>query len=233
MAITVDASIAAASSDGGSAATVGPFSAVTGQLILITASLDQNSQPYVACTISNDGTALSWTTVVNAGAADTGTVAAFYTHLAADRTDLSVTITRGDINSDSPCVKAWLLTDHDAADILGAATNTTSTTENLTSASITPETSGVGFGVGTDYTQSGTPTSSDLTNVTTFDISGDISAIHGYKALSAGVGATANFNANGTPTGAWRYAWFEIRAGAGGAAAGMKRRWRMGLMGCN
>lgn len=233
MAITVDNSIARVSSDAGASAAVGPFSAVTGQLILATSQLDQNSQPYVAATIANDGTALTWTNIVNAGAADTGSVACWYTHLAADRTDLTVTVTRGDANGDSPSLKIYLLTDHDSADILGAITSATSTTNNLTTGSITPETSGMGFGVGNDYTEAGTPTSSDLTNVSAFDTTGDIAGLSGYKALTAAVGATCNLDAAGTAGGNWRYTWFEIRAGAGGAAAGMKRPWRMALMGAS
>lgn len=230
MPVTVDNSIARVSNDGGASAAVGPFNAVNGQLILATAQQDQNSQPFVAMTISNDGAALTWTNIVNAGGADTGSVACWYTHLTADRTDLTVTVTRGDANGDSPSLKIYLCDGHDTADILGASTTAASTTENLTSASITPETSGMGFGVGTDWTQSGLPTSSDLTNVSTFDTAGDISGISGYKALTAAVGATANFDAVGTPAGNWRYAWFEIRTAAGGAAA-TKRLWRMGLMG--
>ena len=231
MAITVTNSIGRASSDGGASIPVGPFNATSGQLILATSQLDQNSQPYVAATISNDGAALTWTNIVNAGGADTGSVACWYTHLAADRTNLTVTVTRGSADGDSPSLKIYLLDGHDTADILGASTTAASTTENLTSASITPETSGMGFGVGTDWTQSGLPTSSDLTNISTFDTAGDISGISGYKSLTAGVGATANFNAAGTPSpGNWRYAWFEIRAAAtAGPAAGLRT---FALTGC-
>lgn len=219
MAITVDNSIARVSSDGGASAAVGPFNATSGQLILAVACLDHNSQPYVAATIANDGTALTWTNIVNAGAADTGAVACWYTHLTADRTNLTVTVTRGNGDSDSPSLKIYLLSSHDSADILGASTTNTSTTNNLTTASITPETAGTGFGVGTDYTQAGNPTSSDLTNTSVFNTAGDISGISGYKSLSAGVGATCNLDAAGTAAGNWRYAWFEIRAAAGGATA--------------
>ena len=215
MAITVDNSIARVSSDGGASAAVGPFNAVSGQLILATGQLDQNSQPYVAATISNDGAALTWTNIVNNGAADSATVACWYTHLTGDRSNLTVTLTRGNTDSDSPSLKIYLLSGHDSSTILGASTASTSTTNNLTTASITPQTSGTGFGVGADYNELGLPSSSDLTNTSTFDTSGDIAGISGYKALTSGVGATCNLDAFGGSAAAWRYAWFEIRVAAG------------------
>ena len=231
MAITVDNTVAVVKSDGGSSVPTASFSATSGQLLLAMGMLDHNSQPYVAATISNSGTALTWTQIVNAGAADTGAICAWYTHLAADFTTRTVTLTRGSADSDTPALKVYILTDHDSADILGASTSTTSTTENLTSASITPETSGVGFGHGVDWTQSGNPTSSDLTNTSVINSAGNISGIWGYKNLTAAVGATANFNAAGTPSpGNWRYAWFEIRAAAtAGPAAGLRT---FALTGC-
>ena len=214
MAITVDNSLGRTSSDGGAATSVGPFNAVSGQLILATGQLDQNSQPYVAATISNDGAALTWTNIVNAGAADSASVACWYTHLSADRTNLTVTLTRGNADGDSPSLKIYLLSGHDTSTILGASTTNTSTTNNLTTASITPQTSGTGFGVGADYNELGLPSSSDLTNTSTFDTSGDISGISGYKVLTVSVGATCNLDAFGSSAAAWRYAWFEIRVAA-------------------
>lgn len=232
MAITVDNTIARVSSDGGASAAVGPFNATSGQLILATGQLDQNSQPYVAATISNDGAALTWTNIVNAGAADSASIACWYTHLSADRTNLTVTLTRGDVNGDSPSLKIYLLSGHDSTDILGASTTNTSTTNNLTTASITPETSGVGFGVGADYQELGLPSSSDLTNTSAFDTSGDIAGISGYKNVTAAVGATCNLDAFGGAAAGWRYAWFEIRV-ASGAATTAPRLWKMGLLGVN
>jgi hypothetical protein len=71
--------------------------------------------------------------------------------------------------------------------------------------------------VWTDWNQTGTPTSSDLT-VSGFDTSGDISGASGYKAIaSAGASVTGNMNSGGTPAGNWIC--FEIRAAA--AAGGI------------
>lgn len=213
MAITVDNSVARVDNLGAAAVTSGTFNATNGQCVLVTTQLDQNSQPYAAATISNNGVALTWTNIQNLGAANTGTVAAWYTVLSADRTGLTVTITRGDVNADSPTIKVYVLTNQNAT-VLGAQTNNTSTTNNLTTTGITPITDGVGFGIGNDYTQAGAPTSTDLTNFSTYDMAGNISGGTGYKSLTTGVSATANFDAAGTAAGNWRYLWVEIRAAA-------------------
>ena len=211
MSITVDNSLPRRSSDGGASITSDTFNAVTNDLILACGNLDQNGLAFVVPTISNNGAALTWTNIANIGASNSGTVCAWFTILASDRSGLTVTLTRGNTNADSPSIKIYLLQGHDSADVLGAITNNTSNTNNLTTASITPETSGVGFGIGTDWDQLGLPTSSDLTE-SGFDTPGDISGLAGFKDLTAGVAATANMDAAGGLSAAWRYVWFEIRA---------------------
>ena len=76
-----------------------------------------------------------------------------------------------------------------------------------------------GMGVGMDWNQLGTPTSTD-TEVG-FDISGAISGASVYKAAdTSGTGNTVslNFDAGGAGTAAWAYKLFEILPAAGAAA---------------
>lgn len=101
-------------------------------------------------------------------------------------------------------------------DPVGASTGNTWTTDPQTTASITPETSGIGICAASDWNAaSHSTTSSDLTIASFAFSSGNLDMCSGYKTLSAGVGATANLNAAATPNG--NYIWFEIRD-EGGAA---------------
>lgn len=238
MAITVDNSIARVSNDGGTAVTSGSFNVAAGDLIVVCANTDEaGNGGTVTITISdNQGPDLAWVQEgirSDTDGAQVGVVVAWYFHSASAISGLTVTITctGGTAVPDSPSIKVYLVQGHDSADILGALTENGSTTNNLTTASITPETSGVGFAVGTDWTEAGNPTSTDLT-ISSFTTSGDISGCSGFKTLSAGVGATANLDAGGTAAANWNYLWFEIRAAAGGGSpTGPPPKGSLALMG--
>jgi hypothetical protein len=97
----------------------------------------------------------------------------------------------------------------------GAQTEDDSTTNNLTTAALVPQTSGLGFAVGTDWTVPGVAVSSDLT-VDAVNNTNTIASVSGYKNLTAGLAATANLDAAGTAASEWQYLWFEVRAVSSG-----------------
>lgn len=217
-------SVAAAyvANSGGTAVTSGNFNVVANDLIVVIGHSDQLNTPAMTWAIADNQTPdLAYTEIARrdyaeAGSSNFGAVIAWYHKVVDAITGLNITLTvSGGSTPDSPAIKVLKFPagEYDPADIVGAITEGNLTTDPQTSASITPETSGTGVAVWTDFNQTGTPTSSDLT-ATGFNTAGNISGASGYKTLSAGVGATANMNSGGTPQG--NYLWFEIRAAAGG-----------------
>lgn len=123
-------------------------------------------------------------------------------------------------------IKAYVLTGGDATtptDTVGAANEGGSSTNSMTTTSITPGADGLLFVCGTDWQALGggttAPTSSDLTkDAATY--TGAIDAISGYKATANGVGVTANLDAAGTGTPQWKWVQANVRqAAAGGTFA--------------
>ena len=225
MPVSVDNTIERASNDGGTSVTSGTFDVVTDDLIVVTANCDENADvTLITFAISDNQTPdLSYTQIAQRARFDgtfEGGVSAWYHRVVSNITGLTITIAVSKAApgiTDSPSIKVYKATGYDTSTIVGAQTENGSTTNNLTTASITPQTSGAGFAVGTEWQELGVPTSSDLT-FSGFDTAGDISGGSGYKTLSEGVGATANLDAFGDAAAQWNYLWFEIRTAAAGGA---------------
>lgn len=216
MAVTVDNAVARVSNDGGSAVTSGSFDVAAGDLLVVCGNADQLNDSTVDVLLISDNQTpdLAWVAGPIRGASDSGAglVASWYFHSAGAISGLTVTLTAG-VSNDSPSIKVYKCTGHDSADILGAVNEGDLTTDPQTTTAITSETAGAYFAAWTDWNQTGTPTSSDLTE-SGFDTSGDISGASGYKAIgSASESVTGNMNSGGTPAGNWIC--FEIRAAAG------------------
>jgi hypothetical protein len=221
--MTISVAAAYVNNDGGSSVTSGNFSIASGDLIVVVANCDEgNDANNTTWTLSDSRTPdLAYTLIQERDGSDGDGGGVIAWHHLSSTTDGTYNVTvavSGSVSSDSPAVKVYKLasTDFDSADIVGASTENNLTTDPQTTAGITPETSGIGIAAWTDWNQTGTPTSSDLT-MTGFNTTGDISGGSGYKTLTSGVSATANINSGGAPSG--NYIWFEIRAGAGGSGA--------------
>ena len=218
--------------NGGTSVTSGAFDVTTGDLIVVAGNSDEGFNAPTFTISDNQTPDLVYTEIARRSDTDglDGAVIAYYHVVAAPLTGLTITLAVSGTDCDSPAIKVYkaAAADFDSADVIGALAEGDWTTSGQQTASITPETSGVGVMVATDWNQNGVPTSADTTE-TGFDTDGDISGMSGFVALSAGVGATADMTpATGTPSG--NYIWFEIRAAGGGAGATVKLR-RFGLMG--
>lgn len=117
--------------------------------------------------------------------------------------------------------KVYVVTGYDSAgtpvDATGVANRGASTTNNLSTDSVTPGAAGHLIACGTDWNQLGAPTSSDLQGedanptLDTGDFAGAISCAHGFKTVSSGVATTANLNAGGTAAAAWQWTQIVVR----------------------
>jgi hypothetical protein len=174
--------------------------------------------------VTNNGTALTWTTVAERSKSDSGGLSGyagiFVAALAGARTGMTVTftglaVTGGATNVGSPSMKVYVVTGGDIGTPVGGSAEGSSTTNNLTTTGLTTvRDSSLGFVAGSEWNVLGTPTSAD----TTFDgftAPTWISGGSGYKALStAGSSATFNLDAGGTAAAAWDWVSAEIKAGA-------------------
>lgn len=174
-------------------------------------------------TISNNGTALTWS---NRSERDLGDAGAQSGHssihtaeLTSGRTGMTVTAALSGTGAGAKALKVYCVTGYDSADPVGNAPGEGSSTTN----SITPtiisaveSANSLLFVVANDWNQLGTPASSDLT-IDTYNISGSISGLMGRKAGpgSAGSSATANLDAAGSSAPAWNWASVEIEPAGG------------------
>lgn len=225
MAVTVDNTIARVSNDGGTSVTSGSFNTTTGDGLVACFNTDTDNNSVLPGVAISDNQApdLTWVAINDRGPVDAGHGWAGNWYAAAPGIISGLTVT-GTCNggADSPSVKIYKLTGHDAADMAGAINEGNLTTDPQTTTAITSETAGAFFANWTDWNETGTPTSSDLT-VAGFNTAGDISGASGYKSIGApSSSVTGNMNSGGTPDGNWTA--FEIRAGAGAAAASLLAR---------
>lgn len=130
--------------------------------------------------------------------------------------------------------KLYVLTGVDVdgtpVDTVGANNEGGSTTNNLTTSSITPGANGFLICADTDWNQLGVfDSSSDLTQDTA-DYTGQISVCSGYKTTLSGVGVTGNLNAAGSS--AARHKWCQItvrEAAAAGRTTKNTRAFPLGM----
>lgn len=166
--------------------------------------------------VTNNSTALSWTELVKRSNADRGAAASdaaiWAAVLPSGRTGMTVTATATPVTGscDAIVLSLYVVT---GAQIGPTGTGGFSTTNSLTTTAITTSAdNSLLFAVGNDYSESGAPTSSDLT-LRAGDISGAISYITGYKSAgSAGSAATANLDGSGTSSVNWTWVVTEIPA---------------------
>lgn len=206
--------------------TTATFDTASGEVFVIIAHCDEGNDTAGITSVSltdNQGAPLTYNLIAERGAvlpaaATAGYVGAWW-FTAGSITGLTVTLTfNGNSGTGDCAVRVLKVTGNVSTTApVGASTSNAWTTDPQTTASITPQTSGIGICAASDWNAaSHTTTSSDLT-ISSFALSsGNLDMCSGYKTLSAGVGATANLNAAATPAG--NYIWFEIRDEGGGGA---------------
>lgn len=175
--------------------------------------------------ITNNSTALTWTTVGERNVADSGGLSGyagiFVAPLTAGRTGMTVTLTMTGVggfpnNINTPTIKLYVVTGADLVTPVGGSAEGSSTTNNLTTTGFTTVgASSLGFVSGCDWNALGTPVSSDCTADGGGAAGVSISYVSGYKVLGgAGSSATFNLDAGGTGAAAWDWASAEIVAAA-------------------
>lgn len=184
------------------------------------------------------GGGLTWTTQVQRTGTETtaGGMSAIHTAVGAGAS-MTVTYTRtlaiGGGISGRVSIKVYVCTGIDTAgtpvDSITANNEGGSTTNNLTTTSITAGADGLLLVADTDWSEAGAfQSSSDLTQ-DSVDYPGEISVCSGYKAVSNGASVTGNLNAAGT--GLVQHKWTQIIARAsGGGAAGQPTQRRFGMV---
>lgn len=234
MAIAVDLDPAWTTNTGTSNTQSATFSPQAGSLILAVACTDCDTGT-ITCTFTSSVGGLSWTDIgtVQVGTSG-GACHAAWSYTASAQTNMTITATWSGVGTTrGKGVKPVTFTGTTDTSAVTSQAQSTSGTNNLT-VSYTNGTDGSrGMGVGVDWNQLGTPTSTD-TEVG-FDIGGAISGLSVYKAANtSGTGQTVNINmdAGGAGAALWAYKLFEILPAAGAAATSLPllRRPPMGAL---
>src|SRR4029079_12676765 len=140
----------------------------------------------------------------------------------------------GGINNQRLSTKLYVLTGVDNAgtpvDTVGASNEGGSTTNNLTTTSVTPGANGLLMCCDTDWNALGAfEASSDLTQDTD-TYAGAISVCSGYKTCTSGAGVTGNLNAAGTSAAQHKWVQVTVReAGGGGRTTKNTRAFPLGM----
>jgi hypothetical protein len=191
---------------------------------LLVACVQGNADATGAETLSvADSGGLSWTKQVERTNLETtaGGDSAIFTAPQVTSAARTVALSRTSSSIRRIDLKVYVVTGADLAgtpvDTVTASNEGGSTTNNLTTTSLTPGADGLLFASDGDWGEGGTFQAGDLTQDTT-TYTGEYSVCCGFKACTAGVGVTANLNAGGT--GAVQHKWCQIivraAAGAGG-----------------
>ena len=229
MAIAVDQALAKVidenSTEGGLTVTSASFTAPANSVLLVCFYGDTNNNggtPTV--TVTNTGTSLTWNLIQIRAIGDSGATEGYAgAHYAVNASSQTITVTTtttviNQNNQKSLVAKVYVLTGADTTTPLDTSNEGSSTTNNLTTTSITAAGNGLFFAVGNDWNARGAPTSADLT-VDSYHNGSIGSATSGYKTVSAG---TVNGNLDGSGGAAcdWNWISFIIKE-AGGAGGGL------------
>jgi hypothetical protein len=222
MAVAVDASSPAIATNTTSANLT--CAAFNPPACLLVACIGADGTGNMTATVTNNGTALTWTNRSERDLGDAGAQsghASIYTaELTAGRTGMTVTLQVTGTGAGAKALKVYCVTGYDTSDPIGNTPGEGSSTTN----SITPtiisaaeSANSLLFVAANEFNQLGVPTSSDLT-IDTYNISGAASGLFGRKAgpTSAGGAATGNLDAAGTAAAAWNWASIEVEPAASG-----------------
>jgi hypothetical protein len=230
MAIAVDGSSPArwsGTTNTGGAITSSSFTAPADALLVLCANSDGDVTNVTAWAAAcSDSGGLTWTQRVARSVNETtdgsgSAIATARTTSSVSRTvSWAPTWTGGGANR-RQSARLYVLTGVDVdgtpVDTVGANNEGGSSTNNLTTTSLTPGGTGLIIVTDSDWNQLGVFTSSDLT-IDTADYAGQISVVSGYKTCTSGVGVTANLDAGGTAAAQHKWCQIIVRE-AGGAAA--------------
>ncbi|MER6575837.1 hypothetical protein [Nonomuraea sp. NPDC001023] len=208
MALAVDASSPAIVT-GTTPRATGSFLAPADSLLV---ALCASNSGNVTHTVTNSGTALTWTSRVKRDINDSGgnpAAVEIFTAPAVPSVARTVTLTSSN-GGDTVELKVLVITGADLAAPVGATGEGSSSTSNITPTVYTSTVAtSRAVGIASDSEQSGTPTTSDVGFA--WNVLGQTSGIAVHKAAdtpTAGTSVTLNFNGSGTR--AWNWAAIEI-----------------------
>ena len=199
---------------GGSASslTSAAFNVPAGSLVVVCVHMDAAVNTH---SVSNNGAALSWTTIgiQRRATSGTGSAAAFVAACPTARTGLTVTWNSGG-TGDHTGVKVYVITGADLVDPIGGKTQGASTSNTLTTTAFSTEkANSLCFVVADEFSTAGTTTAPGLDDFFPYDSSGLIAGGSGYKRFgAAGSNATLSMDAAGTGSADWNWIAFEIRS---------------------
>lgn len=210
MPIAIDASSPAIVT-GTSPKTTASFTAPADSLLV---ALCASNSGTVTHTVTNSGTALTWTSRAMRDITDSGAntpAVEIFTAPAVPSVARTVTLTSSN-GGDAVELKVLVITGVDLSAPVGATGEGSSATSNLTASVYTSTAaSSRAVGIAVDQNQSGNPTSSDVGFA--WNVSGETSGIAVYKAADTpvvGTGVTLNFNGSGSR--AWNWCAIEVLA---------------------
>lgn len=199
------------------------FTPANGSIIEVCIDADQQGSNTGALNFTVSGGSLTWTerqhrdhsNTVNCG------VVSIFTAPVVTGASMTISVRRTTTNGGGNRIscKAYVITGQDASPI-GAGTTGTSTTNSI-SPTVAVNGAGRMTGVGTEWQQLGSPTSSDTEAAA--DYPGEISVMSAYKAADHASGGSQgiNFDAAGAGAAAWNYALLEILAAGGDVTVGL------------
>lgn len=223
---------------GGSVTIGAGFTAPANALLVVAMEYDTNggaSGTQGAITITDSG-GLTWTARVERQGTETvlGGGSGIFTARTTSAVSRTVTMNAGTCTGatnwgtkrgSATCyVFTGVDVDGTPVDTVGASNEGTSSTDNLTTTSVTPGADGVLVAAGCEWNTKGACTSSDLKGVDSIagsnhaEYAGAIDVIDGWKVCTSGVGVTGNLDAGGASP-QWKWCQIIVRATAGGAAA--------------
>lgn len=216
MALAIANDVVRVTNNAATALTTATFNTVDNTLLIAGMSADHAAGSVPTITYSNNGAALTWTTIQtrteNDSGGANGVVSVAWALIPTARTGLTVTTTTSINNQCSS--KVYGITGHDLVSPIGANGEGSSTINTLVSTAIVTTRAGsLFFMFCNESTGSGAnPTSSDLT-VSAYNQGGEISGGSGYKTVaSSGTSTTGTIDATGATAYPWNYVTLEIKA---------------------
>lgn len=213
------------------------FTAPADALLAITCEYDGADAASVGTINASDSGGLTWSRQVERTADETtaGGGSVIFTARTVSSVARTVNIdrvggTQAGLRISAVC-RVWTGVDVDGTpvDTVGAGNEGGSTTNSISTTSITPGATGVLLVADCDWQALGAfEASSDLTQDTT-TYAGAISVCDGYKTCTSGVGVTGNLNAAGA--GAAQHKWCQIVIRESGGAAAAPRVYRLTTLG--
>jgi hypothetical protein len=219
-------------SNAGASIVSNAFSPPDNSLLICAVMLDRGGELSQNLTVSNSGTARTWTSAVKRTFTESGNtyehVELFYALNPTAQSNITVTATYGGGGATfawAQAIDVW--TGHNTSTPIGAVGEGNSTTNNITPNALTTTGANsrvIGFGV--DWQSLGTPTTSDQSNATWTNATFESGILLSKSAdtPSSGTVVTLNFDAATTAAAGW--AWVALEILSGGAAPVSAPPWR-------